>query len=321
MRKQLESMTRKQIEDWMRKNNMSIHGTYKMKKAELINAIIIGMEKEELFDPSKKYVFSKARYLERIEKQSGKRTLENVLQDKEIIEWLDKIDGQEVKPNKEVSNAVYVEDADIEWFKRNTCIEITEEAAEDLIEEHQEIKLEADIVVHCQTEKQANDFLKMCDISGIVWETGIEATTFNHWTLYRQDTCYHILNDKTLKFGNIDYFIDQNFEIIEFSELELKYNNTEKEAANNKILYDCWFRLCPLDDDLEESDIDIYNDMLGEIEKEYDDRLDNIEGFWYTISDLTEIDMDILETLFEKTEEKLNNSYISYDFDEVDEVA
>ena len=94
---------------------------------------------------------------------------------------------------------------------------------------------------------------------------------------------------------------------------------TAKEAANNPFKYDCWFRLQRLEEELEESDIDIYNDMLEKIEKGYDDRLDHIEGFRYTISNLADNEIDLLIDIFEDAEEKLDSSYINYDFDEVDD--
>ena len=64
----LESMTRKQIEGWLEKNNMKVcrNKAYKLKKAEYIAAIMDEIEDGKLFDPYKVYAFSKEKYLEKI---------------------------------------------------------------------------------------------------------------------------------------------------------------------------------------------------------------------------------------------------------------
>lgn len=128
--KQLENMTRKQIEQWLKENNIKVNKAYKMSKAELIAAIERGFENEELFNPSKKYTFSKEKYLQHIKKISGERVLNNVLQDAEIMGWLNRIDGEEVKQNFDCWNSVYVEDKD-ETFERHMCDEVIDEQIQD----------------------------------------------------------------------------------------------------------------------------------------------------------------------------------------------
>ena len=119
----LESMTRKQIEGWLEKNNMKVcrNKAYKLKKAEYIAAIMDEIEDGKLFDPYKVYAFSKEKYLEKIEKTSGIELRKNVEQDEEIMKALDHIDKKIVKQNTWCRNTAYVDDKEYQTFFTNVC--------------------------------------------------------------------------------------------------------------------------------------------------------------------------------------------------------
>lgn len=121
--KQLETMTRKQIESYLKENNIRIDKAYKMTKSQLITAVENGIKNEKLFNPDKVYIFSKEKYLNHIDPN----ILKNVLRDEEIMDWLDRIDGEEVKQNHTCRNTVYVEDQEFETFRRCFCVEVSEE--------------------------------------------------------------------------------------------------------------------------------------------------------------------------------------------------
>lgn len=65
-----------------------------------------------------------------------------------------------------------------------------------------------------------------------------------------------------------------------------------------------------------ELDLEYYEGLIEELENKYDDRLDNIEDYRYTISDLNADDLENLERLFNDTESNLDYCYIKYDFEE-----
>lgn len=65
-----------------------------------------------------------------------------------------------------------------------------------------------------------------------------------------------------------------------------------------------------------ELDLEYYEGLIEELESKYDDRLDNIEDYRYTISDLNADDLENLERLFNDTENNLDYCYIKYDFEE-----
>lgn len=100
----------------------------------------------------------------------------------------------------------------------------------------------------------------------------------------------------------------------------------EKEYKNQ--LYTCKLDLGDADEDIsdwEESDkayfeLDKkhYEGLIEELENKYGDRLDHIEGYRYSVSNLNEDDIEFLESLIQDTESNLDYCYVRYDFEEVE---
>lgn len=71
------------------------------------------------------------------------------------------------------------------------------------------------------------------------------------------------------------------------------------------------------DAELVENDIDIYNSSLIEkLEEKFGDRLEHLEYYRYTVSNITDDEECVLTDMFEEVEGDLEHCYISYDFEE-----
>lgn len=88
------------------------------------------------------------------------------------------------------------------------------------------------IAVNCKTEKEAEEFLKMCDKEGLEWFGGDSLTDNNCWNTYKESTCYS--NECDVQIASEKYNRAEGCKIITYTELmegskeELKLNNNEK---------------------------------------------------------------------------------------------
>lgn len=105
----------------------------------------------------------------------------------------------------------------------------------------------------------------------------------------------------------------------------------DKYGANLDLkTYTCKLDLGNSDEDIsnwEESDKEYfeldkrhYEGLIEELENKYGDKLDHIENYRYSISNLDESDLEVLEGLFSDTESNLDYCYIRYDFIEKEAV-
>ena len=109
-------------------------------------------------------------------------------------------------------------------------------------------------------------------------------------------------------------------------EIEKKY--AAPPVIDISTLYKCKFRLGGADEDTShwdesdaeyhEMDLRYFSSFIDELDAKYDDRLDSIDDYRYTVSNLTQDELGELESLFDKIEGDLDYCWISYDVFEVE---
>ena len=84
------------------------------------------------------------------------------------------------------------------------------------------------IAIHTPTEEQAKTLLKALDEKGYTWNSGDKLTTMTHYEDEKENTCYSFHNcfgkllDKKIMYSPLDWYQDEGYTIIEFSEIEFK---------------------------------------------------------------------------------------------------
>lgn len=75
-------------------------------------------------------------------------------------------------------------------------------------------KTENKIAVHCKTEEEAKDFCRMMHEQGMRWFTKERYSEKIEYAIYEEKTCYTGRGT----FGPLFYFIDEGYEILEWSD-------------------------------------------------------------------------------------------------------
>jgi hypothetical protein len=93
--------------------------------------------------------------------------------------------------------------------------------------------IEDEMVVHCKTEDEAKELIKWaCD------ERGYNTFPLGTWHDYKDYTCYHFyqLNNgkNTISYCNKSYYLDNNYEITEFSDLIIPEEEMREAAKEEK---------------------------------------------------------------------------------------
>ena len=57
-------------------------------------------------------------------------------------------------------------------------------------------------IVHCRTHSEATHLFDIAEGQGYKWASG-EKLRDNNWNVYRAETCYHFMDDKTVMYGTI----------------------------------------------------------------------------------------------------------------------
>lgn len=307
MNKDLRSMTVKEIKAYMQEHMIKIAGAYKMRKEELIVAIEKAIAKEEIFDPDKTYIFSKDRYLERIEKVNGKDLRNSLVNNNEFMDWLNRLDGQEVKQSSTVFNRVYVDDED-DTFSRDVCVEKPEEVKLDRTTRDNINALNSLLQ---KVEKKVKESKKEAAITGL------------DLALDMCDEIYENLTDaKKYKLMSVKD-IEKTRASINQMEERIKLNKAKLEQAHT-----CKFKLGGADEDTSrwdesdaeyfEMDLRYFDSFIDELDAKYDDRLDRIDDYRYTVSNLSDEELGELERLFNELDNDMDYCWISYDFIEVE---
>lgn len=109
-------------------------------------------------------------------------------------------------------------------------------------------------------------------------------------------------------------------------EIEKKY--AAPPVIDISTLYTCKFKLGGADEDTSnwdesdaeyhEMDLRYFNSFIDGLDAKYDNRLDHIDDYRYTVSSLTQDELGELERLFNELDNDMDYCWISYDFIEVE---
>ena len=84
------------------------------------------------------------------------------------------------------------------------------------------------IAVHTLSKEQSITLLKMLDKMGFTWCDGDKLTTKTYYEDEKENTCYSFrkffgkLLDKEIMYNSLDWFQDDGYTIIEFSEIDFE---------------------------------------------------------------------------------------------------
>lgn len=109
-------------------------------------------------------------------------------------------------------------------------------------------------------------------------------------------------------------------------EIEKKY--TAPPVIDISTLYTCKFKLGGADEDTSrwdesdaeyfEMDLRYFDSFIDKLDAKYGDRLDKIDDYRYTVSNLSDDELGELESLFNELDNDMDYCWISYDFIEVE---
>ena len=105
-----------------------------------------------------------------------------------------------------------------------------------------------EIVVNVRSQKQYDDFMKMCEEQGLKWYNGDLPTEINFYNDYEEEICIKVTNLTRLTYCNINSYKNDGYKIItykdfikeetnQFTKSDLKDNHIVVLRNNTKILY------------------------------------------------------------------------------------
>ena len=80
-------------------------------------------------------------------------------------------------------------------------------------------------VMHCKTEEEAKLFCKEMHDAGLKWRNNSEYISDNYWYIHEEEMCYEF---NTGEYSNIDFYKEEGYEILEFSDVYNKLNERQK---------------------------------------------------------------------------------------------
>lgn len=83
--------------------------------------------------------------------------------------------------------------------------------------------LENNTAVNCKTKKQVKNFFKYLHSQGYVWEDGdiLDLNNLYH-NICGKESCYEITSYGTIIYGDIDYFKNRAYKIIQLKDIKIK---------------------------------------------------------------------------------------------------
>lgn len=94
-------------------------------------------------------------------------------------------------------------------------------------------RLYLDKAVHCDTEEKANHFLALADSVGYKWMSGYSLIEKNNWGLYKEKTCYRIIEDEFV-LGSTIYYGQHGHPVIEYQP-QPKFKEGDKVRVKDTI--------------------------------------------------------------------------------------
>lgn len=103
------------------------------------------------------------------------------------------------------------------------------------LKEHWDLFLDDKLVVNCETEELAIEFLTYCYDQGMEWNSG-DSLKKTNWDRYENITCYNCEGYRDMLYGDIDYFQKNSYEVVKFKGFEYKPEPNFK-IGTRKIFY------------------------------------------------------------------------------------
>ena len=93
------------------------------------------------------------------------------------------------------------------------------------------------VVVHCDTEEKAREFLKKCEKRGYKWALGSDCTSKTEWDDYKIQTCYA----RGIFFANVEYYANQGYSVIEYPVAKIqKKQSADKPLTIKKMVEEAY---------------------------------------------------------------------------------
>lgn len=97
----------------------------------------------------------------------------------------------------------------------------------------------SDIYIHCPEKQLSDELLQLLEEHGVRWSNG-ELPTFNsdmYWEDFKEETCYHVYFDKTLKYDGKSHYssIDDGIKCTFYGSKGKE--NTDFEPADDQSLF------------------------------------------------------------------------------------
>lgn len=78
------------------------------------------------------------------------------------------------------------------------------------------------IAIHTANEEQAKTLLTELDEIGYRWASGDKLTYITYYKVENESTCYNFKPNKKIMYSPLDYYQENNYTIIEFSDIDFK---------------------------------------------------------------------------------------------------
>ena len=96
-------------------------------------------------------------------------------------------------------------------------------------------------VIHTPNEDIYNSLMEYLDESSPRWSNGLKASKFNCYSVYKDDTCIHIIKqDYNINYSCVNYYKDRDYGIIELTSVSIdgiSYSNKDKAISKIESIF------------------------------------------------------------------------------------